>query len=264
MLEPLAPCLNRPNGRSWSTWRETTVIPAASSTPSPRISRRSNRWDPRTRSISSSRLTTPPEPPATGTGCGKERTWPSDRIERFNGDLNTGSTKTLVDFVQWAHHLFPAERYALVLWGHGSGHDDQNVYRADPWIGKPRTAARLAQRRLGFFSGTRRSILEQGPTRGYGYDDTAGDFLDNGELRKALLQVKEILGRKLDLLGFDACLMAMIEVAYQIHDLGQYARGERTDRTRRRLVVQPRIPRSACQSGNARRQTRQGHRPRLP
>jgi hypothetical protein len=34
----------------------------------------------------------------------------SDRIERFNGDLNTGSTKTLVDFVQWAHHLFPAER----------------------------------------------------------------------------------------------------------------------------------------------------------
>jgi hypothetical protein len=142
----------------------------------------------------------------------------SDRIERFNGDLNTGSTKTLLDFVQWAHYLFPAERTALVLWGHGSGHDDQNVYRAVRGSMNPRTAARLAQRRLGFFSGTRRSILEQGPTRGYGYDDTAGDFLDNGELRKALLQVKEILGRKLDILGFDACLMAMIEVAYQIHD----------------------------------------------
>ena len=142
----------------------------------------------------------------------------SDRIERFNGDLNTGSTKTLVDFVQWAHHLFPAERTALVLWGHGSGHNDQNVYRAVRGSVSPRTASRLAQRRLGFFSGTRRSILEQGPTRGYGYDDTAGDFLDNAELRKALLQVKEILGKKLDILGFDACLMAMIEVAYQIHD----------------------------------------------
>jgi pimeloyl-ACP methyl ester carboxylesterase len=142
----------------------------------------------------------------------------SDRLECFNGDLNTGSTRTLVDFVQWAHRLFPAERTALVLWGHGSGHDDQNVYRAVRGAVNPRTAARLAQRRLGFFSGTRRSILEQGPTRGYGYDDTAGDFLDNGELRKALLQVKEILGRKLDILGFDACLMAMIEVAYQIQD----------------------------------------------
>jgi pimeloyl-ACP methyl ester carboxylesterase len=142
----------------------------------------------------------------------------SDRIERFNGDLNTGSTKTLVDFVQWAHRLFPAKRTALVLWGHGSGHDDQNVYRAVRGSVNPRTAARLAQRRLGFFSGTRRSILEQGPTRGYGYDDTAGDFLDNAELRKVLLQVREILGRKLDILGFDACLMAMIEVAYQIND----------------------------------------------
>ncbi len=143
----------------------------------------------------------------------------SDRLERFNGDLNTGSTKTLVDFVQWAHCLFPAERTALVLWGHGSGHDDQNVYRAIRGNVTPRTAARLAQRRLGFFSGTRRSLLAQGPTRGYGYDDTAGDFLDNAELRKALLQVRAILGRKLDLLGFDACLMAMIEVAYQIHDV---------------------------------------------
>jgi pimeloyl-ACP methyl ester carboxylesterase len=142
----------------------------------------------------------------------------SDRLERFSGDLNTGSTKTLVDFVRWGHSLFPAERTALVLWGHGSGHDDQDVYRSARGSMNPRTAARLAQRRLGFFSGTRRSILEQGPTRGYGYDDTAGDFLDNVELRKALLQATEILGRKLDILGFDACLMAMIEVAYQIRD----------------------------------------------
>lgn len=154
----------------------------------------------------------------------------SDRIERFSGDLNTGSTKTLVDFVQWAQHMFPAKRTALVLWGHGSGHDDQNVYRAIRGSITPRTAARLAQRRLGFFSGTRRSILEQGPTRGYGYDDTAGDFLDNAELRKALLQVREILGRKLDILGFDACLMAMIEVAYQVHDLANIlVASERTE-----------------------------------
>ncbi|MHB8772756.1 MAG: clostripain-related cysteine peptidase [Syntrophales bacterium] len=172
----------------------------------------------------------------------------ADRIERFNGDLNTGSTKTLVDFVRWAHHLFPAERTALVLWGHGSGHDDQNVYRAARGAVSPRTAARLAQRRLGFFSGTRRAILEQGPTRGYGYDDTAGDFLDNGELRKALLQVREVLGRRLDILGFDACLMAMIEVAYQIRDCARYLlASERTEpgdgwwysRALRRVAARP-------------------------
>jgi pimeloyl-ACP methyl ester carboxylesterase len=172
----------------------------------------------------------------------------SDQLERFDGDLNTGSTKTLVDFVQWAHRLFPAKRTGLVLWGHGSGHDDQAVYRTVRGAVSPRTAARLAQRRLGFFSGTRRSILEQGPTRGYGYDDTAGDFLDNVELRKALLQIRDILDAKLDLLGFDACLMAMIEVAYQIHDLADIlVASERTEpgdgwwysRAFRRLPLHP-------------------------
>jgi pimeloyl-ACP methyl ester carboxylesterase len=175
----------------------------------------------------------------------------SDRIERFNGDLNSGSTKTLVDFVKWAHYLFPAERTALVLWGHGSGHDDQNVYRTVRGSVNPRTAARLAQKRMGFFSSTRRSILEQGPTRGYGYDDTAGDFLDNAELRKTLLQVKGIIGRKLDLLGFDACLMAMIEVAYQIHDVARIlVASERTEpgdgwwysRALRGLAKNPKTP----------------------
>ncbi len=177
----------------------------------------------------------------------------ADRLERFNGDLNTGSTKTLVDFVAWAHVLFPADHYALVLWGHGSGHDDQDVYRMIRGAVSPRVAARLAQRRLGFFSGTRRSILEQGPTRGYGYDDTAGDFLDNAELRKVLLQVRRILGRKLDILGFDACLMAMIEVAYQIRDLAQLlVASERTEpgdgwwysRAFRSLKILPAMPAS--------------------
>ncbi len=154
----------------------------------------------------------------------------ADRIERFNGELNTGSTKTLVDFVKWSHHLFPAERNALVLWGHGSGHDDQDVYRTARGSVSPRTAARLAQRRLGFFSGTRRAILEQGPTRGYGYDDTSRDFLDNAELRKALLEIKEVLGRNIDILGFDACLMAMIEIAYQIRESANILVGsERTE-----------------------------------
>jgi Clostripain family len=105
---------------------------------------------------------------ATGTASyryrlRKDTDLAADRIERFNGDLNTGSTRTLVDFVQWANYLFPAERTALVLWGHGSGHDDQNVYRAARGSMNPRTAARLAQRRLGFFSGTRRSIWNRDP-----------------------------------------------------------------------------------------------------
>ena len=35
------------------------------------------------------------------------------------GEQNTGNPQTLIDFVSWTKSNFPAEHYALVLWGHG-------------------------------------------------------------------------------------------------------------------------------------------------
>lgn len=35
------------------------------------------------------------------------------------GERNTGDPQTLADFVHWSRAHFPAERYMLVLWGHG-------------------------------------------------------------------------------------------------------------------------------------------------
>src|SRR5204862_7720054 len=105
----------------------------------------------------------------------------------------------------------------LVLWGHGSGHDDRDVYRLARGQVTPRVAAELARKRLGFFGSTRRALLERGgPARGYGYDDTSGAFLDDIELPCALRDVPAALGQPLDLLGFDACLMGMVEVAFQL------------------------------------------------
>ncbi|HET6201690.1 MAG TPA: alpha/beta fold hydrolase [Planctomycetota bacterium] len=143
----------------------------------------------------------------------------SDRLEIFRGDLNTGRVSTLVDFVRWGKERFPAERYGLVLWGHGSGHDDRDVYRLARGSISRRLATQVARKRLGFFRGTRRTLLERGgPARGFGFDDTAGDFLDGTELRAALREIAALLGAPLDLLGFDACLMGMAEVAYQARE----------------------------------------------
>ena len=51
------------------------------------------------------------------------------------------------------------------------------------------------------------------------YDDTSGgDALDNRELRVVLAGIRDLLGRKIDLLGMDACLMNMVEVAWQLRD----------------------------------------------
>jgi len=56
------------------------------------------------------------------------------------------------------------------------------------------------------------------PYRGIAYDDSSGDCLDNLEIKRVLARVHRLLGRKVDLVGMDACLMTMLEVAYQLRD----------------------------------------------
>jgi len=128
-----------------------------------------------------------------------------DCVESF-GDTNTGDPKILYDFVKWAADNYPADRYALILWNHGSGWwEDAKSRAAGPAEKRPR---RQLFRHA--FPQEHRSIC---------YDDTSGgDALDNRELRVVLAGICVLLGRKIDLLGMDACLMNMVEVAYQLRD----------------------------------------------
>jgi len=128
-----------------------------------------------------------------------------DCIESF-GDTNTGDPQVLYGFCQWAIANYPAERYALILWNHGSGWwEDAKSRAAGPAGKRPR---RPLFRHA--FPQAHRSIC---------YDDTSGgDALDNRELRVVLAGICTLLGRKIDLLGMDACLMNMVEVAYQLRD----------------------------------------------
>ena len=85
------------------------------------------------------------------------------------------------------------------------------------------TAATAPSRaRAGALSGRHRRALFQSTVaqathdRAIAFDDTSKDFLDNVELKKVLAEVKRQTGRELDVLGFDACLMSMVEIAYQL------------------------------------------------
>ena len=167
----------------------------------------------------------------------------TDCIESF-GDTNTGDPQILYDFVKWAADNHPADRYALILWNHGSGWwEDAKSRAAGPAqdVISPRSAlhdaappdldsapsARLtgpadpsaAQevRRKRYRPLFRHSLPQE--HRSICYDDTSGgDALDNRELRVVLAGICALLGRKIDLLGMDACLMNMVEVAYQLRD----------------------------------------------
>lgn len=51
-------------------------------------------------------------------------------------------------------------------------------------------------------------------------DDHDGDFMSMPGMRKALSEAQEETGKKLDIIGFDACVMAETEVAYSLKDVG--------------------------------------------
>ncbi|MDQ6622351.1 MAG: clostripain-related cysteine peptidase [Verrucomicrobiota bacterium] len=151
------------------------------------------------------------------------------------GETDTGDPKVLIDFVKWSVKNYPAARYMLVVWNHGNGWDDTDVYRLARGVGAKITrrgqtiapantegdGGDVSMRRIRVIATRkhralfRTSIEAAVRARGIAYDDNAQDFLDNRELQRVLVAAKKTIGRNLDVLGLDACLMSMAEVGYE-------------------------------------------------
>jgi hypothetical protein len=168
----------------------------------------------------------------------KGSTLPKDIVGSL-GETNMGDPRVLEDFIQWGVKNYPSRHYLLVVWNHGNGWNDENVYRfARNTLklnirrrGKVVLAAKgavkdsVSIRRIRAIGGKKfrravfnTSIMKAVKIRGIAYDDDAQDFLDNIEMKRVLLSMKKILKHKIDILGMDACLMSMAEVAYQLRD----------------------------------------------
>lgn len=61
-----------------------------------------------------------------------------------------------------------------------------------------------------------------GPLVGYGIDELHGDLLEMSELKSALSSAGFGNSKKLEFLGFDACLMGSIETAWEVKDYANY------------------------------------------
>ncbi len=142
-------------------------------------------------------------------------------------EVNTGDPAALLDFIVWATAAYPAEHYALILWNHGAGWKDDDIYQAAQKAGQPGKSdaylfapAGVRRSRRAIFRPTLEKVVA-GHLRAVLFDDTSADFLDNIELKQVLQQAVSTLGKPLDLLGFDACLMSMLEVQYQVRTCSQ-------------------------------------------
>jgi predicted acetyltransferase len=102
-----------------------------------------------------------------------------------------GDPNTLRDFVEWTTTEFPADNYALILWNHGDGWKSINNWV--PWA-----------------DDDLKDTKDAGSSRGICVDNTNSDYLTLQETEDALT------GKYVQLLGYDACLMHMVEVVYQV------------------------------------------------
>ncbi|MDA8131668.1 MAG: clostripain-related cysteine peptidase [Elusimicrobia bacterium] len=92
--------------------------------------------------------------------------------------VDMGDYKRVVDFVKWAKDMFPAKRYMLILWNHGSGFMDPRKER-----------------------------------KGISFDDETGNYIRTPQIGQILREAG-----KVDVLAFDACLMQSAEVDYEVKD----------------------------------------------
>lgn len=101
------------------------------------------------------------------------------------GEVNMADWHSLKNFVDWGMQEFPADHYCLIVWDHGSG-----------W--QIRTNMTLPQYRY---------VVT---------DDTSGRSMNVTDIAQALN------GYNIDVIGFDACYMQQLEVAYELRNCARY------------------------------------------
>ena len=130
--------------------------------------------------------------------------------------MDSGDPKTLISFCEHAIKQYPAQSYALILWNHGTGIIDPRHYKiinpADLFMFNPKTNKLELDRSTGFIDLLSYKDMDR---RGVCIDSTTGNYLTNQKLESALHEIYTRLlhNKKLSLIGFDACLMSMIEIA---------------------------------------------------
>jgi len=116
--------------------------------------------------------------------------------ELLNGEIilkmklkeeNIADINFFSDFLRYIKENYESENYFLIFYSHGNG----------------------------WYQNLKKAFL---------YDETNQSSLSvaGGGLKEFLKKAKEILGKKIKIVGFDVCLMGMVEIAFEIFDYCDY------------------------------------------
>lgn len=108
-----------------------------------------------------------------------------EQEEIITDDTDTGSPIPLYNFISFCVEKYPADHYLVVLSGHSGG--------------------------------TERDYLLK--------DESSAGSLTFNELKNVFKRVKHDLGKPIDILGMDNCLMSMAEICYELRGLAEIVVG---------------------------------------
>ena len=138
-----------------------------------------------------------------------------DPYNPMTQQMDSGNPATLISFCEWAIKNYEADEYDLILWNHGTGilepPHGKIINPMDLFVFNPSTHRLDLDRSIGFMDAIDYSNPKQ---RGVCWDDTTGNYLSNRKMEIALQTICQnyLGGKKFGIIGFDACLMSMIEV----------------------------------------------------
>lgn len=104
---------------------------------------------------------------------------------------DSGDVATLEEALQWACMDYPSDSIAVVMWDHGSG---------------PLNRSQIMM------------------PKGVCYDFDTGHYLTDRDCLQAFSWARDVLrgGKKFDIIAFDACLLASLEMAYTLSSCADY------------------------------------------
>jgi uncharacterized repeat protein (TIGR01451 family) len=149
-------------------------------------------------------------------------TSPVQEVEWNPGELDMGDPDTLINFVTWARDNYPAKYYFLSILDHGGGWSPTFPEESEQEL------ASLSSQDDQFIP-LRRSYHAWGGT-GLSWDFSDDyDYLSTAEMRRAFCSITMEGSAKMDVVFYDACLMGMIEEAYEIKDYVKYFIGSENE-----------------------------------
>lgn len=133
--------------------------------------------------------------------------------------LDSGSAETVIDFVSWSVKNYPSDYIMLDFWNHGTGCLDpdfrRNINPIELFKLNPNTMMLELDRSRGYMSHFEES-------RGICFDESYGSYLNNKKIKHCLDKITKVINKKINIVGFDACLMSMIETASIISEYSDY------------------------------------------